>query len=356
MAITTPCYCTREEVKAALDVKLTARSDAQVDRAIDSASRSIEGLLHRRFYSAIETNHWDWPNFQYAYPWRIWFDARELADITTNVPVVTSGGNVILAADVFWGPWNYSPPFTFMELDRSSSAAFGQGVTPQRDVAITGTFGYQDTFASAGALGAAMSDTTSTTAQVTNSTAVGVGDVVKVGSERMIVQGKAMVTTSQTQQGSGVGTASAADVTLAVTDGTKYFTGETLLLDSERMFVVDIAGNNLTVKRAWDGSVLATHSGATVYAPRTLTVTRGDLGSTAATHLISASVSVAVVPSLVKELAVGETLNSILQEQGGYARTQANGAGAQNNIGMSLDAIRKQALAHYGRKGRVRTI
>ncbi len=201
-----------------------------------------------------------------------------------------------------------------------------------------------------------MSDTTGTTPSVTNSAAVGVGDNILVDSERMLVTDKTMVTTAQTQQGSGVSTASAADVTLAVTDGTKYFTGEVLLLDSERMLVVDISSNNLTVKRAWDGSVLATHSGATIYALRQLTVTRGALGTTAATHLSAAAVNVALVPSMVKELAVGEALNEILQESAGYARTQGQGAGAQTNLGMSLDAIRRQALAQFGRKARVRVI
>lgn len=356
MAITEPCYCTREEVKQSLDIKQTTRSDTQVDRAIQSSSRAIEGLLHRRFYSIIQVNRWDWPNFQGAYPWRIWFDERELADVTVNVPVVTSGGNAIPAADIFWGPWNYSPPFTFLELDRSTSASFGQGNTPQRDVTITGTFGYQDVFATAGALGAAMSDTTGTSAQVTNGAAVGVGDIIVIGSERMLVTEKNMVTSAQTQQGTGVSTASASDVTLAVTDGTKFAVGEIVLLDSERMLIVDIAGNNLTVKRAWDGSVLAAHSGATVYVLRLLTVTRGGFGSTAASHLSAAAVTRAVVPSLVKELAVGEALNSILQEQGGYARTQGQGAGAQTNIGMSLGTVRSQAVAAYGRKARRKVV
>jgi hypothetical protein len=355
MAISTACYATREEVKAALDIKLTTRSDAQVDRAIESASRSIEGLLHRRFYSVIQTAFFDWPNFQYAYPWRIWFDERELADVTTNVPVVTSGGNVITAANIFWGPWNYSPPFTFMELDRSSSASFGQGSTPQRDVQITGTFGYQDTFTTAGALavGCGAGDATIT---VTNGAVIGVGDVIMIGSERILATDKTMVDTTQAQQGSGVSTASAADVTLAVTDGTKFSSGEIVLLDSERMLIVDVAGNNLTVKRAWDGSVLAAHSGAEIYALRVVTVTRGSFGSTAASHSGAAAITRALIPPLVKELAVGEALNSVLQEQGGYARTQGQGAGAQTNVGMSLDAIRKQALARYGRKARSRVV
>lgn len=50
MAILTPVYCTRQDVKRALDVHETARSNGQVDRAVEAASRTIEGVLHRRFY------------------------------------------------------------------------------------------------------------------------------------------------------------------------------------------------------------------------------------------------------------------------------------------------------------------
>jgi hypothetical protein len=355
MAVTEVCYATREEVMRAVDIKFTARSDQQIDRAIQSASRSVDSLMHRVFYPTITTKYFDWPNFQATWPWKVYLDQAELADVTVNVPVVTSGGNVIPAADVFWGPWNYAPPYTRLELNRSTSATFGQGDTPQRDVAITGTFGYWVKTAPAGALAAAMTDTTGTVASVTNSAAVGVGDSIVVDSERMLVVDKSFVTTAQTQQ-SGLTTAVNNDVTLGVTDGTKYFINEVLLLDSEKVLVVAISGNSLTVIRGWDGSVLAAHTSATIYAPRSLTVTRGDLGTTAATHLNSAAVSLGVVPSLIKELAVGEAVNSVLQETGGYARTQGQGAGAQTNIGMSLDAIRKQALAEYGRKARTRTV
>lgn len=61
MTISTPCYATREEVKSALDIKQTARNNDQVDRAIDSASRAVEGLLHRVFYPTFDTRYVDWP-------------------------------------------------------------------------------------------------------------------------------------------------------------------------------------------------------------------------------------------------------------------------------------------------------
>jgi len=200
-----------------------------------------------------------------------------------------------------------------------------------------------------------MNDTTGTLAQVTDSSQIGVGSVIVAGTERMLVTDRAMVTTSQTQQ-SGLTTASNSDVALGVTDGTKYFVGETLLLDSERVLVVDIAANILTVKRAWDGSVLATHSGATIFAPRNLFVTRGALGTTAATHLISAGISRYVYPAPVVELAVAEAVNTVLQKTSGYARTVGEGDNLRLASGAGLADLRAKVVSTYGRKARQRAV
>src|SRR5690606_34488219 len=132
-------------------------------------------------------------------------------------------------------------------------------------------------------------------------------DLIKLGTEHMVVTGRSMLDTGQ-NIGADLDASNSA-VTVAVTDGTAFSAGETLLIGSERMLIVDVAGNNLIVKRAWDGSVLAAHtSGADIYASRTLTVERGALGTTAATHLDNAAVSRHVVPGAVRALAVAEAL------------------------------------------------
>ncbi len=356
MTISEACYCTREDVKSALDIKVTARNNVQVDRAIQAASRAIDGQMHRVFYSTRTTKYTDWPNFQYAYPWRIWLDAAELADVTQTVPVVTTGPDLIPAANIIWGHPRYSPPYTYLELDRSTSSSFGHGATPQRDVAITGVFGFDLRTAPAGALAAAVSDTTSTALTLTNGAVAGVGDTIVVDNERMLVTEKTSVTTSQTQQGSGCSTVSNADNTLGVTDGTQYAVNEVLTLDSERLLVLDIIGNSLIVKRGWDGTVLAAHTGATVYALRRLTVTRGGFGTTAATHTSSTAVSKALVPSLIRELAVAEAAVMVVQELGAYAATQGSGDNAISKIGQGLPDLRDRAYRDYGRKARSRAV
>jgi hypothetical protein len=348
VAVTRPCYASREDVKTALDFKETARSNPQIDRAIQAASRDIDAHAHRRFYPEDLTKFFDWPNYTGAYPWRLWLEQHDLITLTA----ASSGGVAIPTANIFLEPVNSGPPFTYLELDRSKTSAFGQGSTPQRNISLTGTWGHSADKDPAGSLAAALTDTTGTAATVAATAAIGVGNVIYADSERLLVTDRSMVTTSQTQQGAGAGTASAADVTLAVTDGTKYAVGEVLLLDSERMLVVDIAANNLTVKRAWDGSVLATHSGSTVFAARLLTVTRGALGTTAATHLNAAPLTVHRVPTMVRDLAIAEAINTVLQETSGYARMVGSGDTVMPASGAGLADLWDEVMTAFGRSAR----
>ena len=363
MAISRPCYVNRERVTAVPDIKFTARFTDSVDRAIESASDAIDGVCHRRFYNIDETKYWDWPNFQRAYPWRLWFDQSDIADVTVNPPVVHTGGDgidgtqvLIPANQIKWGPWNYAPPFTFLELDRATNAAFGFGKTPQRDITITATFGYWLKLKSAGSLATALTDTTSTVITVTNAAALGVGDVATIDTERMLVTERNMADTTQNQQGTGCSTASSADTALTVTDGTKFFSGETLLLDNERMNIIDISANILTVRRAWDGTVLQVHSGARIYAGRQLTVTRGDLGTTAATHANNATININVVPAAVRDYALALALVQVLDETGGFTDAQGSGSSRISGIGKSLGDKLDYVVTKYARKARKRSV
>lgn len=371
MAISRPCYATREAVKRALDYKQTARSDGQVDRAIEAASDGIDGgthriggLLKRRFYPEQRTMTFDWPGTQYAQPWRLWLDQHEVISVTT----LTAAGVAITAGDYFLRP-DDGPPFNRVEINIGTNAAFNAGNTRQRAIAITGLFGFCSDTATAGALAEALDDS-ETGVDVADSAAVGVGDVLLVDSERMLVTDKAMLDTGVNIDAADSLTASNADVSITMSTTTSApAVDEVILIDSERMLVVDVAGSVLTVKRAWDGSVLAAHSAnADIYAPRTLTVTRGALGSTAATHSSSTAVSRYVVPGLVRDLAVAEAIDQLLQETSGYARAGAvqdnthsgisvsNIRSSKDQIGLGIDAIRARAYTAYGRKARVRAV
>ena len=279
--MTTPWLATREEIKAELDVKETARSNARIDRALTDATDAVHGLCHRIFYPVVATRYFDWPGPQYARPWRLWLDANELISVTT----LTSGGTTIAASDYFLEPNTYGPPYNRIEIDLDSSAAFGGGDTHQRDIGVTGVWaGCPLVEPSVGTTAEALDDSeTGIDVDAATSAAVGVGSLLRIDSERVIVTGRAQLDTGQNLGGNL--TASNSNTTVPVASGAAFAVDEVILIDSEKMRIDDIAGNNLTVTRPWDGTALAAHtSGADIYAPRTLTVERGALGTTSATH------------------------------------------------------------------------
>lgn len=350
---TTPWYATREDVKQAMDAKLTARDDARIDRALAGATLAVEGLLHRRFYPQQDTRYFDWPSGQRAYPWRVWLDDNDLISVTQ-----LSSGGVTIGPDEFFlrrADNKEEPPFTYLELNLGTNASFGGGPTWQRDIAITGLWGYSADTAAAGTIAADV-DAATGSVQVSDSAAVGVGDLLQLGTERMVVTGRRMVSTGQTLQAPL--TDKTNDVSLTVTDGSAYTEGEVLLLDAERMLITDVAGNTLVVRRAWEGSVLAAHTGSTLYAPRLLTVTRGALGTTSAAHTSGTAVLRHIVPGPVRTLAIAEALTVIQGETTGYAKTRRTGIGQTERMVSTsgLSDARQDAQRACGRQARVRAV
>lgn len=350
-------YATREAVKAALDFAETSRSNARVDRAIEAASRSIEGLLHRRFYPEIATRYFDWPD-QYARPWRLWLDDSELISVTA----LSSGGTTIPSTDYLLEPNRFGPPYSRVDINLGTGSAFGGGSTPQRDITITGLWGYRnDETLVATAAGAISSSATTLT--VSESSRIGVGQLLRIGTERLTVTERSMASTGQTLQTPI--DAQQKTVTLPVTSGGAFAVDEVVLLDAERMLIVDIAGNNLIVKRAWDGSVLAAHAGSTIYALRALTVTRGALGTTAAGISQGDAVYRWDPPGPVESLCIAEALVDLLQKASGYARTTGVGTASRQvgggnvtktQYGVGIDDLRDQAVTSHGRKARHRGV
>lgn len=345
-------YTTREAVKEALDIRATARSDAQVDRAIESASRSVEGILHRRFYPWSGTRYFDWPDRISPTSYRLWLDENELISVST----IISSGDTITASEYFLRREDSrdEPPYTKVELDLADSASFATGSTHQRTIAITGVYGYGNDTEPAGSLAEAL-DSSETAVDVTDSALIGVGDLIKVESEYMNVTGKAMLDTGVDIHASDSLAAQNNDVSITVSTTTGMPTvGETILIDSERMLVIDVAGSVLTVKRAYDGSPLAVHaSGASIYAPRTLTVERGSVGSTAASHNTSTAIAKHVVPGPVQELTLAYALNNLLQRQSGYARIAGEGESAREFSGRGIRALEKDVVRSHGRQFRL---
>lgn len=345
-------YATREDVKEAGDFKQTARADRRIDRALDAATLSIHGLCQRRFYPELDTRLWDWPNGQYARPWRLWLDQNELISVTS----VTSGGVLIPAGTVLLEPQRYGPPYNQLQLDISKTSGFTQSGTHQRQISITGLFGYRNDETPTGLAGSLDGTQTTITVDGDTSAALGVGSLIRLDDERLTVTGRRQLDTGQTL-GADL-TAQAAAVTVPVADASVFAEGETVLIDSERMLIVDIAGSSLTVRRGWDGSTLAGHTtGAHVWAPRTLTVRRAVLGTTAAAHTTGSTVQRWDPPALIRQLAIAEALVTAGLESSTYSKTaRANGAAERPKDTSGIEGLRAQVYDALGRKSRLRGV
>ncbi len=380
MSVTTPCYCSRVDAQRAIDFKDSLVTTAQADRAIQSASRNIEGHLHRLFYPWDGTKWFDWPNYQYAYPWRLWLDRHDILCLTA----FSSGSVNIPLNTCFFRPQTPKPgfPFTWIELDRSTSSVFGgNSATPQNAIQVTGTWNFTAEADQAGTATLAASITSSTSpVTVTDSSQASAGDLLIIGygrgtapypsdtlghagliapyiGERVLVNDVAMADTSTAQSGSGCSTASNSDNALQWTGaGNPVAAGEVIQLDSEQMLVQSVTNSVATVTRAWNGTVLATHSSAEIYANRSLLVTRGYAGTAAAAASSGTAVYKHRVPPLVRDLAIAEAVNQVLQETSGYSRTVGAGEMAMPASGIALADLWDEAETEYGRKARVRVI
>ena len=378
------CYCNRTEAQRSIDFKDGLDVFASLDRALQSAADNIDGQFHRVFYPSDDTRFFDWPNQggsgggQYAEPWRLWFNEN---DVTVLTALVT-GGQTIPLSQVFLEPVNNPqkglPFYTYLELDRSSTAAFGGNAqTPQHAIALTATWGYGADADLAGAL-AANVGTSDTTITVTDGSKAGPGDLIVLGygrgtapfpsmtgyagaiapytGERILVTDVSAVATGLTQSGGGCSTQNAADNALTTTGSGALVAGEVIVLDQEDMLVEQVTGGVATVRRAWNGTPIATHSAATVYAFRQFSVNRAQLGTTAASYTANAAVYRHRIPPLVRDLAIAEAAGQVLQEGAGYARTTGSGESAHPAPGIALADKWDEARARHGRKARHRGV
>lgn len=354
-------YCTREEVQDAFDIREAAHRSAQIDDAISGASDDIDAWLKRHKHGLaprIATRYFRWPKRDGGGATHLWFDENELIAPTSFTAGTTS---LTLNTHYFLEPVNSGPPYTYAEINLDSSASFDNSGTAQRAIAITGTWGISDEDRPGGALAAAVTTTSATTADITDGSAVGVGSVIRVGSERMIVTGKQPIDSAQNLAGDLDELDS--DTGVSVADGSAFNAGEQILVGSERMRITAITGNTLTVVRAYDGSVLAAHTtGADVYVYRRLTVERGALGTTAATHLLGASVGVWRVPDLVRQLCKATAISNLEQEFSAYGarvysdEAERDSSGTEVVAGRGLTDVRKQCFRRYARKFRKKAV
>lgn len=345
-------FTTRENVKRGLDAQETARNNLLTDRAIAAATRDVVHLCHRQFAPTVSTRVFDWPNQQYARPWRLWLNQHELISVDS----ITSGGVPLTPQQYFLEPANDGPPYRSIEINLADDGAFTSGATHQRTIAIAGLYGHTDDNLTAGTLAApADAAQASITVDGPASATVGVGSLLRLGTERVTVTGRRQTATGQTLAADLGKDMAAGRITVADASGVAI--GEKLLIDAEYVDVIDIAGDSLVVKRAVDGSTLAAHTaGALLYAPRMLTVTRAAAGTTAASHIAGTSVEEWQPPAPVRELTEAWATHTLLQKSSGYARIVGSGEGQREASGRGLAELRTRVYNGYGRKARKRAV
>jgi len=336
-------YCTRERVARAASITAPAWLDAEIDEAIEQASRAVDRLVRRgddarpAFAPWSGTIEFDWPSITNDSTHRFWLGPHSLLTIAA----VTSGGENI-TADCFGAPPQYGAPYDALDVDQSTSAVFTlDGGIGQRSLSVNGVWCATPIDEQSGWTLNTTIAADDTTAEILGGRTLGVGSLLRIGTERLIVTDRSWVTTADTV----TLTASMADQSVAVSSGTAYARGDSLLLNAERMVVRDIAGNTLTVQRATDGSALASHSSATVYALRNCTLSRAALGTTAASHSSGATVYVYRYPAIVEQLAVAYALDQRARETAGY------GSGGEHSRSQDFnqESIEDRVLRAYGR-------
>jgi hypothetical protein len=343
-------YCTLEQVKQAINVTAPSTVDDQIIRQIQSASLVIDGDMQRPpacFWPVTDTRYFDWMDHQYSLTWRLWLNGNDLAAAPTKV--LSGGVDITSGVIARNGVDDVTPPFSYLETDLNGDTSFMAVSSYQRAIAVSGLYlACPPSEAPAGVLSAVNS--TATTAFLSNSNAVGVGHVIRVDTERMIVTGKTFADSGLTLHADLAATSASQLVSI---NSNSVSAGEVIMVDAEQLLVTGVVGLNVVVKRAWNGSALASHTtGTELYVNRTATLVRGALGTTAASHLINAPIFVHQVPTPVQTLALAETLRLLGLERAGYASVIERGSMTKID---NAEPLWKQVRTPYQRKLRIST-
>jgi hypothetical protein len=342
-------YATREQVKRALRLTGSDR-DLLIDRHIDATSEHIREILHRRFIPLTAERKYDWPQRD-GRVYSLHLDEDLLA--VTALTKTGTTENAIAAADYFLEDRNLGPPYWRIDIDLASTNYFeAASDTPQNAIHVTGRWAYSELTEAAGTVASGLGASASATSGVcSDASLIDVGDTLLIESEQLFVTAKATADTGTNTNGAL--TADATETTVTVGDGTAVKAGEVILINSEKMLVDSVAGNDCVVQRAYDGTALAAHSDAQdVYAYRTLTLERGVNGTTAATHADTTAISVYVPPADVLAFCIAKAVYDYQMEQGGWTGQLGGGEATVEARGTLIAQKEKALIAKYRRGAR----
>jgi len=206
-------YAQISHFKAYPDAVITGTGDdTLIKEFLTDASRLIDEETRRFYYERLQTRKFDCP----ASPYRdLMFDWTLL-----SLSTLTNGNAVPIAAgDYFLYPDPNTPPFMWLELDKSSGIAWEYSDTPQQAIQVVGLWGWHEEYSQAwGSSGDTTEDNPLT----------------------------------------------AVATTINVNVGTNFEAQQMLKIESEQVYVVSVALNALTVIRACNGTTAAAHLQNTV--------------------------------------------------------------------------------------------
>ena len=335
-------YVSREAVKQAASVFGTERN-ARVDDIIEGESRRLDRVTRRFFIPQTLTRLFAWPQPHGIRADQLILDQDLISVTTLQTKAQDDSPTTISSDDFFVEPVNEGPPFSRIEIDQSSDASFESGDTPQRSISVAGSWGFSNDTKASGTVASGLASSASAVSMVcSDASLIDVGDTLLIESEQVFVSERVAAAEPNNDLIDGALTATQSQVGVTVDDGTRYSAREIILVDSEQMFIDSISSNTLTVRRAFNGSVLAAHSNdAPVSVFRTLTVERGVNGTTAATHANSTAVTKYMPERDVATLVRAEVV-AIVANVGA-------GEGAIEFKGTSLEKLRKETYRRYTR-------
>lgn len=348
-----PWLISRERVALEDGRSLTVRNFDAIDESIEYATDAIERHCRiSHFWPFTGTRYFHWPVDDTSSNYlshKLWLDPYSLITLTT----LTAGGQSITDARAYPDNRLANEPAWWLELDRAGSSAWSTASTgTQRQVAVTGVWGWSDEQRTIGATDGSTTDSATVLNLERATLNVGVGHLLTVESERMLVTGREAVDTGENAGGALTAYSdSTISTALPVADGTDFSVGEVIRIDAEDMLIEEIVGNTLHVRRSWNGTTLADHLiSADIYAYRRLMVTRGYGGTTAAAHADGIAVTRWSAPPAPGTLALALALDNLVQAGAAYARTSGEGENSRDTRTPGLTALWKR-VDSYRRKG-----
>ena len=341
-------YATREQVKRAVRAS-GVQVNESIDRTIEAASRSIDRSTRRYFIPRTETRLYRWPQNN-GNSLMLYLDQDLLSVTTLQTKAQNSSPTTISSSDYFLEPENQNPPYIRVEIDLSSTSSFEAGDTPQRSISVAGSWGYSSNTRGSGTVTSGLAaDAAATSMVCSDGSLIDVGDTLLIDSEQIFVASRTNAAEPNTDLLNGALTKDASE-NVTVDSGSRYSVGEVIMVDIEKMLVVGINGNVLDVQRGYDGSQVAAHSDDTgVHVFRTLTIERGLNGTTAATHSNATAISKYEPEFPINQLCIAEASSAIKQEMAGWGRNIGAGDNQTELQGRGLAELRRQTVGQYSR-------